>query len=84
MVVAPNPVRETIRVKFAGFASGDYSLKLYNASGLLVAMKKINLSQHDQVEQIQRSAGMQPGTYWLNLYDNKEKKVRTVNLVIGD
>jgi hypothetical protein len=83
MVVAPNPVHGPIRVKFAGFDKGDYIMRVYNTNGQLVAMKRINLTQHDQVEEIQRSAELQPGAYWINLSD-REKIVRTVNLVIGD
>lgn len=83
IVVAPNPVHGAIRVKLAGFDKGDYTIRVYNTNGQIVAMKRINLSQHDQVEEIQRSADLPQGTYWLNLSD-REKIVRTVNLVIGD
>ena len=84
ITIAPNPVREIIRIKISGMATGTYSAHLFTAGGQLVTVKKINITQSTQVETINRDASMHPGTYWLQVTDSYEKSIRTVKLVIGD
>jgi hypothetical protein len=84
MIVAPNPARESVRVKLTGFTPGFYYMKLFNTSGQQVAVKKINMNQHDQIEIIKRELNMIAGKYWLCLYDNTGKRLRTTHTVIGD
>ncbi|MEO8406363.1 MAG: hypothetical protein ABI480_17265, partial [Chitinophagaceae bacterium] len=66
------------------FETGSYYMKMYNMSGQLTAVRKINISQYDQVETIDRQPTMITGTYSLNLYDENGKNIRTVKLVIVD
>lgn len=84
ITIAPNPVKEIIRIKLSGMATGTYSARLFNSGGQLVKVKKINITQTTQVETINREAFMLPGTYWLQVTDSYEKSIRTAKLVIGD
>lgn len=84
MTVAPNPAREFFRVSLSGITPGSYSLRLHNSAGQLVTIRSTNVVMDGQQETFPRTAAMRPGLYWLNLYDNKGKIVRTVNLMIGD
>jgi hypothetical protein len=84
ITIAPNPVKEIIRIKLSGMSTGTYSARLFTSGGQLVTVKKINITQSTQVEIINREASMLPGTYWLQVTDSYEKSIRTVKLVIGD
>jgi hypothetical protein len=84
MVIAPNPVHNIIRVKLTGFDAGSYYMKMYNMGGQLTTVRKINISQYDQVETIDRQPAMITGTYSLDLYDENGKNIRTVKVVIVD
>jgi len=83
MIVAPNPAREIIRIRLVNLSSGEYSLHLVNAAGQLKTVRKINITQSEQLETIKREPGMPPGVYWLQLYKDGHI-VRTANMVIGD
>jgi Secretion system C-terminal sorting domain/FG-GAP repeat len=83
MAVAPNPVRDEVRLKLTGLARGSYSAKLYNATGQLLLIKRININFDEQTEILQRLQGMPNGIYWLNINDNNDKKIGTVRLLFS-
>jgi hypothetical protein len=84
ITIAPNPVKNVIRINLSGMAPGTYFARLFTTGGQLVTARKINITQATQVETINREAGMLPGTYWLQVTDSYKKSIRTVKMVIGD
>ncbi|MBC7848994.1 MAG: hypothetical protein H7Y31_04630 [Chitinophagaceae bacterium] len=62
--VKPNPVVNTYTVEFAGLASGTYSLRLVNASGIQLSRQDISINA-GEIRTMQRPSAAKPGSYYL-------------------
>lgn len=82
IVIAPNPVKDRIRVVFSGLAAGQYRIEVRNTAGQLTQYRQTNITQHDQVEFIDRTAANTPGLYWLTVFDKNNQKVSTSRVII--
>ncbi|MET0244927.1 MAG: T9SS type A sorting domain-containing protein, partial [Flavitalea sp.] len=82
MVVAPNPVKTTIRVRFSNIEAGNYRMEIRNATGQLFNSKQISINQSEQVAMIDRNNNMNTGIYWLTIYDNSHSRVKTVKMLV--
>jgi hypothetical protein len=84
IAAAPNPARQQVNIRLTGYEKGNYILRLYNTSGVLLDMKKVNLREHQQTEVMNRSHNMPSGVYMVTLHDENNNKVGTVRLIFNE
>jgi hypothetical protein len=82
ILVAPNPAVGRIRIFFNDITKGSYRMELRNTVGQLQQTRTLNISQREQVEYLDRNAGMTPGIYWLSVYDSKNQNINTSRVII--
>ncbi len=82
ILIAPNPVKDRIRVVLSGLANGSYRIELRNTSGQLQQTRSVSISQRDQVEYLDRSASPMAGIYWLTVYDRNNQKIGTSRVIV--
>ncbi|RYE14802.1 MAG: T9SS type A sorting domain-containing protein [Sphingobacteriales bacterium] len=84
ITAAPNPARQQVNIRLDGYERGNYTLRLYNTSGVLLEMRKVNLREHQQTEMMNRSRNMISGVYLVTLHDENNNKVGTVRVVFNE
>lgn len=82
IVIAPNPVKERIRVIFSGLSNGMYRVELRNTNGQLQQSRQITITQREQIEHLDRTAASNAGIYWLTVYDKNNQKIGTSRVII--
>lgn len=81
MTATPNPATTDITIRLTGYASGNYTMTVYNSAGIPQATKGVYLTGEIQLLSFSRS-GMTPGVYWVSLFDHKGVKHGTVSLLL--
>jgi hypothetical protein len=83
--VAPNPVRDEFRVRLVGLEKGPYRIELVNAMGQVQSIRKINITEYDHVENMNRGAAVASGVYWLNVVNEKtNSNVKTLKVFMNN
>jgi hypothetical protein len=82
IVIAPNPVQHDIIVKTTGLEKGMYQAELMNNSGQVFMTKTLGITQYMQTTTITRQPGMAAGIYWLNIYDNTNRKITSLRILL--
>jgi hypothetical protein len=81
VAVAPNPVISNFKLKLSGFETGVYTIEMKNSSGQLIQRKNIAVSGQEFSENMTRLTSMPTGIYYLNVYDQANKLVKTIKLL---
>jgi len=63
---------------------GNYKIEVTNAIGQLQFSKKVNVSQYNQKETIPCTTSMNPGVYYLSIYDENNKRVKSIGFFINN
>jgi hypothetical protein len=84
VIVAPNPVVNSINVKMVGLPKGVYTVELHNTAGQVFARSSVSVTQFEQTEIIARTSRMNAGLYWLNIYDNTNKRIKTLRVFVNN
>lgn len=79
--IAPNPVISDYRIKLTGLESGVYTMEIKNSSGQLIQRRNISLTGYEYTETMTRLTSMITGIYYLNIYDQTNKQVKTIKLL---
>ena len=82
VLVAPNPVAQDINIKMTGLAKGVYKAEVMNAAGQIFITKSLQVTQFSQTETLERKSAMSAGIYWLNIYDNTNRKITSIRILV--
>ena len=82
IVVAPNPVLNDINVRMTGLEKGTYSIEMISANGQRIFTKQVNVNQHLHIETIERKSTTPDGIYILNVYNNLNERVKSINVFL--
>ena len=78
--VAPNPVQSQFVIRFAGLEKGQYRMRLFNQLGQEAFAQEIYLNGNVQTQTIARPTSLPAGTYWLNITDKNNNRVKSLKL----
>lgn len=85
IVIAPNPVTTgVIKMRLTGMDKGTYIVRMHNSIGQAVYTSQLTVTQHDQLEEINRTASIPAGVYYLNIYDKTNKLFKTVRVLVSN
>lgn len=82
IAIAPNPVINNYTLKLTGLVSGVYTMEIKNASGQLIQRKNIAVTGYEYTENMARLNSMISGIYYLNIYDQTNKQIKAINLLV--
>jgi hypothetical protein len=69
IVIAPNPVQSSMKLKVSDFTAGSYNFELRNSSGQLILNKILQLNGNEHTEIVERTNAMSKGLYVVSIYN---------------
>lgn len=63
---------------------GDYKVEVTNSIGQVQLTKKITITQYDQKEVIPCTAGMTTGIYYVSIYDETNKRIKSIGVFVNN
>jgi hypothetical protein len=81
--ITPNPTDIDINVKITGLEKGIYRFELLNSLGQLQLTKTVNITMYVQKEIMPCTDRMNSGMYWLNIYNEKNNRVKSLGVFVN-
>ena len=63
---------------------GAYKVEVTNSIGQVQLTKKITITQYDQKEVLPCTAGMNTGIYYLSIYDETNKRIKSIGVFVNN
>ena len=83
VMITPNPANIDINIKMKGLEKGTYHFELLNSLGQLQLSRMVNITMYDQQETIPCTDKMPSGMYWLNIYNEKNNRIKSLGVFIN-